>query len=53
MQNQTKLKTTSMSMAINNQSETLSQQGIRTLTSEEILAVAGGPEVDIETGTGG
>ncbi|PXX45335.1 hypothetical protein [Undibacterium pigrum] len=29
------------------------EQDMRALTSEEIFAVAGGPEVDIETGTGG
>jgi hypothetical protein len=36
----------------NNESKTQDQQGMQALTSEEILAVAGGPEVDIETGGG-
>lgn len=29
------------------------ESGIRQLNSEEILAVAGGPEVDVEAGGGG
>lgn len=29
------------------------EQTIRVLTTEEILAVAGGPEVDVEAGAGG
>lgn len=37
----------------NNESKPQDQQGMRTLTTDEILAVAGGPEVDIETRNGG
>jgi hypothetical protein len=36
----------------NNEPLAPSEQSLRALTNEEILSVAGGPEVDVETGTG-
>ena len=38
--------------ASNNEFSAQSEQNLRTLTNEEILSVAGGPEVDVETGGG-
>ncbi|MBC3916863.1 hypothetical protein H8L32_05190 [Undibacterium sp. CY18W] len=42
-----------ITVSLNNDSEAHNEQDMHTLTNEEILAVAGGPEVDIETGNGG
>ncbi|MBC3916862.1 hypothetical protein H8L32_05185 [Undibacterium sp. CY18W] len=53
MQNQAISKMISLSATLNNDSDMQSQQAMRVLTNEEILAVAGGPEVDVESGNGG
>jgi hypothetical protein len=37
----------------NSEPQAPSEQNLRTLTNEEILSVAGGPEVDVEAGGGG
>lgn len=36
-----------------NATEAQNEHAMRALTNEEILAVAGGPEVDVEAGGGG
>ncbi|BBB64331.1 hypothetical protein UNDYM_0078 [Undibacterium sp. YM2] len=48
--------TTKISLIVepaNNEQTAPCESKLCTLTTEEILAVAGGPEVDIETGNGG
>ena len=46
------LITSKVTATSNSESKTQDQQSMRALTSEEILAVAGGPEVDVESGGG-
>ncbi|BBB64332.1 hypothetical protein UNDYM_0079 [Undibacterium sp. YM2] len=53
MENLVKSKVTQVSPPLIDNSATLEQKCMRALTSEEILVVAGGPEVDVEAGGGG
>jgi hypothetical protein len=53
MQNPVGSKVIPLSSRPNDDSKLVCDQDIRVLTTEEILGVAGGPEVDVEAGAGG